>query len=114
VYLSEERWHYIIEPHNHPEMAAYEEHLKETIRTGTRQQDSLNPAIPGRAGTGRRTTGKKDSDRLRAGEPTPFRGWKTKREQKMSCGMGVERQAGERLRKPTSGAARGRGAEHYE
>jgi hypothetical protein len=71
-------------------------------------------AIPGRAGTGRRTTGKKDSDRLRAGEPTPFRGWKTKREQKMSCGMGVERQAGERLRKPTSGAARGRGAEHYE
>jgi len=28
---------------NHPEMSAYEEHLKETIRFGKRKQDSLNP-----------------------------------------------------------------------
>lgn len=32
-----------IEPHNHPEMSAYEEQLKETLRSGVRQQDSLNP-----------------------------------------------------------------------
>jgi hypothetical protein len=32
----------------------------------------------------------------------------------MNGGLGVEQLAGERERKPTSGAARGRGAEHYE
>ena len=36
IYLTDERWEHIIEPHNHPEMAAYEEQLKETIRSGTR------------------------------------------------------------------------------
>ncbi len=43
IYLSQERWKHIIEPINHPEMSAYEEHLKETIRKGGREQDSLNP-----------------------------------------------------------------------
>ena len=32
----------------------------------------------------------------------------------MSGGIGLARRASERLRKPTSGAARGRGEEHYE
>ena len=32
----------------------------------------------------------------------------------MSCGIGLERLAGERLRKPASGSARGRGEEHHE
>jgi hypothetical protein len=43
IYLSQERWEHIIEPINHPEMAAYEEHLKDTIRRGDRKQDVLNP-----------------------------------------------------------------------
>ncbi|MEW5987220.1 MAG: hypothetical protein AB1791_11340 [Chloroflexota bacterium] len=43
IYLTEERWEHITEPINHPEMAAYEEQLQETILTGARKQDSLNP-----------------------------------------------------------------------
>ena len=43
IYLTHERWEHIVDPHNHPEMLAYEEQLKETIRNGARQQDSLNP-----------------------------------------------------------------------
>ncbi len=43
IYLTHERWERITEPINHPEMSAYEEHLKETIRSGKRKQDSLNP-----------------------------------------------------------------------
>jgi hypothetical protein len=43
IYLTEERWAHIIEPINHPEMAAYEEHLKEVLRSGQRKQDVLNP-----------------------------------------------------------------------
>ena len=43
IYLTNERWEHIIDPPNHPEMSAYEEQLKETIRSGTRQQDPLNP-----------------------------------------------------------------------
>lgn len=43
IYLSDERWGHIIEPTNHPEMSAYEEHLQETIQTGRRKQDSLDP-----------------------------------------------------------------------
>ena len=43
IYLSQERWDHIIEPTNHPEMAESEERLKETIQTGTRRQDPLNP-----------------------------------------------------------------------
>lgn len=43
VYLTQERWEHIIDPINHPEMAEYEDRLKETIQTGDRKQDSLNP-----------------------------------------------------------------------
>lgn len=43
IYLTHERWQHIIEAINHPEMINYEEHLKLTIRYGTRTQDSLNP-----------------------------------------------------------------------
>lgn len=43
IYLTNERWEHIIDPHNHPEMSTYEEQLKETISNGTRQQDPLNP-----------------------------------------------------------------------
>lgn len=43
IYLTQERWEHIIEPINHPEMKEYEEELKETVRTGVRKQDSLNP-----------------------------------------------------------------------
>jgi len=43
IYLTHERWEHIIDPINHPDMAEYEEQLKETVRTGTRKQDQLNP-----------------------------------------------------------------------
>ncbi|MBI4674766.1 MAG: hypothetical protein HY741_24235 [Chloroflexi bacterium] len=43
VYLTDERWEHILAPFNHPEMAHYETELVETIRSGTRKQDSLNP-----------------------------------------------------------------------
>lgn len=43
IYLTEERWTHIIESINHPEMVAYEEHLKQVLRAGQRKQDSLNP-----------------------------------------------------------------------
>jgi hypothetical protein len=43
IYLTHERWEHVVEPINHPEMIAYEEHLKETIRSGKRRQDPLNP-----------------------------------------------------------------------
>jgi hypothetical protein len=43
IYLTNERWEHIINPHNHPEMSACEEQLKETIGNGIRQQDPLNP-----------------------------------------------------------------------
>lgn len=43
VYLTQERWEHIIESINHPEMEIYEEELKETVRTGSRKQDTLNP-----------------------------------------------------------------------
>lgn len=35
--------HIITQPLNHPEMLAYESHLKVTIQSGQRKQDSLNP-----------------------------------------------------------------------
>ena len=41
--LTHERWEHIIDPINHPEMGEYEEQLKETIRTGIRQQDAIAP-----------------------------------------------------------------------
>jgi hypothetical protein len=43
IYLTQERWEHIIDPINHPEMEYYEEELKETVHTGARKQDSLNP-----------------------------------------------------------------------
>jgi len=42
IYLTDERWGHIIAPMNHPEMSAFEEHLKETIQSGRRKQDLLN------------------------------------------------------------------------
>jgi len=38
-----ERWEHIVEPVSHPEMSAYEQHLKSTIQSGRRRQDPLNP-----------------------------------------------------------------------
>jgi hypothetical protein len=43
IYLTQERWDHIIQSINHPEMEEYEEELKETVKTGIRKQDSLNP-----------------------------------------------------------------------
>ena len=43
IYLTQERWTHIIDAFNHPEMAACEAALRETIRTGSRRQDVLNP-----------------------------------------------------------------------
>jgi hypothetical protein len=43
IYLTDERWEHITAPTNHPEMSAYEEHSRETIQSGRRKQDSLNP-----------------------------------------------------------------------
>ena len=43
IYLTEERWNHIIEDMNHPEIADYEEYIKDTIQTGRRKQDALNP-----------------------------------------------------------------------
>ena len=43
IYLTDERWHHIIE--FHPEMLGHQQHLIATIRTGKRIQDSLDPSI---------------------------------------------------------------------
>jgi hypothetical protein len=43
IYLTQERWEHITESVNHPEMEDYEEELKETVKMGSRKQDSLNP-----------------------------------------------------------------------
>ena len=43
IYLTRERWEHIVEPINHPEMSDFEGHLKETIRSSMRKQDTLNP-----------------------------------------------------------------------
>lgn len=43
IYLTQERWEHIIDRINHPEMLHFEEHLKQTIRSGQRKQDALNP-----------------------------------------------------------------------
>jgi hypothetical protein len=43
IYLTQERWEHIVAATNHPEMAAHEEDLKETLRSGRRKQDALNP-----------------------------------------------------------------------
>ena len=43
IYLTQERWEHITGDCNHPEMAGFEEHLQETIQSGNRTQDPLNP-----------------------------------------------------------------------
>jgi hypothetical protein len=43
IYLTQERWDHITAPMNHLEMIRYEEHLKETVESGERGQDALNP-----------------------------------------------------------------------
>ena len=43
ICLTQERWEHIVDLINHPEMAEYEEQLKETIQIGRRKQDPLNP-----------------------------------------------------------------------
>jgi hypothetical protein len=43
IYLTQERWHHITAPINHPEMMLCEEHLKEPVESGERVQDALNP-----------------------------------------------------------------------
>ena len=43
IYLTQERWEHIIDSINHPEMAAFEEELKDAIRIGQRKQDLLSP-----------------------------------------------------------------------
>lgn len=43
IYLSEERWHHITEPENHPDMIDREIELKQTIQSGRRKQDVINP-----------------------------------------------------------------------
>ena len=43
IYLTHERWEHVVNSLNHPEMEAYEEHLKDAIRSGRRRQDPLNP-----------------------------------------------------------------------
>ena len=43
IYLTQERRDHITAPLNHPEMIRYEEHLKETVESGQRRQDGLNP-----------------------------------------------------------------------
>jgi hypothetical protein len=43
IYLTQERWEHITQSINHPEMLGYESHLKETVQSGRRKQDPLNP-----------------------------------------------------------------------
>jgi len=43
IYLTWERWDHITALMNHPEMVRYEEHLQETVESGQRRQDGLNP-----------------------------------------------------------------------
>ncbi len=43
IYLTQERWEHITNPMNHPEMLEYEAELRETIRSGNRKQEFLNP-----------------------------------------------------------------------
>ena len=43
IYLTDERWMHIVDFDNHPEVTAYESHLKVTLRKGHRRQEPLNP-----------------------------------------------------------------------
>ena len=44
IYLTQERWEHIIAPATHPEMVDYEDHLRQTIQSGRRRQEPLNPS----------------------------------------------------------------------
>jgi len=41
IYLTHERWNHITDSENHPELASYQDHARETIRNGRRQQHPL-------------------------------------------------------------------------
>ena len=43
VYLTEERWHHITQPHNHPDMLHFEAELMQTIQLSRPKQDAVNP-----------------------------------------------------------------------
>ena len=43
IYLTDERWEHITEPGNHPEMFLSNAPRRQTIQSGRRNQDSLNP-----------------------------------------------------------------------
>lgn len=43
IYLTDERWEHITDPANHPEMTDFEIELRETIRSGNRKQEMLDP-----------------------------------------------------------------------
>lgn len=43
IYLTEERWHHIIDADNHPEVEPFFDDIAETIRRGRRQQDPYDP-----------------------------------------------------------------------
>ena len=43
IYMTQKQWEHIIAPINHPEMVDYEDHLKETVRSGRRRQEPLDP-----------------------------------------------------------------------
>ena len=43
VYLTQERWEHIVCETNHPEIEAYEDYLKMTVKHGRRRQEPLNP-----------------------------------------------------------------------
>ena len=43
IALPQRQWEHTIDPANHPEMADYEDYLKETIQFGRRRQEPLNP-----------------------------------------------------------------------
>ena len=43
IYLTQERWAHIVDANNHPELTAYEDYLKRTLKKGQRRQEPLNP-----------------------------------------------------------------------
>lgn len=43
IYLTWERWQHIIDPDNHPEVAAYFDYIAMTIQRGRRRQDKYDP-----------------------------------------------------------------------
>lgn len=43
IYLTEERWHHIIDADNHPEAEPFFDHVAEAIHRGRRQQDPYDP-----------------------------------------------------------------------